>query len=57
MLRGAAPYARGIGALLDDGHVGPQGKQPVELQAERHVAVPGHDAEFVRDLWYGIPIG
>ena len=33
------------GALLDDRHIGPQRQQRLELVAERHVAVPGDDAE------------
>ena len=45
---GAPALGRGVGirALLDHRHIRPQREQAVELKAQRHVAVPGHDAEL-----------
>lgn len=34
------------GTLLDNRHVGPERAQPVKFQAERHIAVPGYDAQL-----------
>lgn len=43
---GGGPCAIRVGALLDNGHVGLQRQEPRELRTQRHVAVPGHDAQL-----------
>ena len=47
-----------IRALLNHRHVRPQREQAVELAAQRHVAVPGYDAQLDGDLrpWTGFDL-